>query len=446
MAPDRRRHVLSNPNLTTELLTPMRSDPDALVRAAVASHPACPAEWQHAFIEDADSAVRNAVAANPNLDPPLAKHFARSNEPALREAIAGNSAAARPYRAELLADAVPAVRAMFTRHDWLTTDEWRRLVLDPDQTVRNAAAYARALPGDLLSAMIFGGEIPPEHYPVFVNSPRLPVAAAEWLAQNAPIPVRKTLAHSSHAPTSARCILARDPEVEVRRSLAWNKTTPPEALEILVEDADDFVRLRVAESPRASAEVLMKLAKSEKPTGYMQGEMRKRVAESPKLNAAQVRELFAAELVIQESVSRSSWRHSANSSDAVSDAILATLIARPELPMDAIEPLLDHPKDVVQLALWRRADLPAEWRKKQRTTVISRAVRSASLFSRLCALEDAECSTEALARAALEGRWLERFAVTQNASTPPTLLEELTRDANVIVRAAAQERVQRSSS
>ncbi len=117
---------------------------------------------------------------------------------------------------------------------------------------------------------------------------------------------------------------------------------------------------------------------------------------------------------------------------------LAAIARNKNTPVHVLEQLLQHTVPSVRLAALGNPFTPADATHARLGITLEMAGASASLGTRLCALSHPQTAPATLRQAAWNGRWAERYAITQNPAAPRDVLAALTEDSNRAVSQAAR--------
>ncbi|MFN6479240.1 hypothetical protein [Nostoc sp. DedQUE07] len=197
---------------------------------------------------------------------------------------------------------------------------------------------------------------------------------------------RLFLARRVDLPAHILAQLTEATEVKVRQAVAQNANTPISALEKLARDEDSTVRMHTASKINLSPETL-------------------------------------EELAVEKS----------------SSAVHEKAMVNPSLPKEAVERILcgEYATDYLKLNpdfLSRHPDSKAR--------VINYYAKSESFWVRFIALLQPQISQELLQEKSLSIYWLERLAVAQNPQAAQKILNQLAKDGNQLVQAAAKATLQ----
>ncbi|MGW5400468.1 AAA family ATPase [Streptomyces sp. NPDC003952] len=233
----------------------LAADPDEEVRAAVASHPALPAELRDLLARDVSAEVRGKV-------------FVRADTPPeLRDEIhawltAGAGRAEEDWTAADEEDVFCEITLTFLElesYPWVADDPAPH-VHSPYVGLRRTAAGSGRLPAPQLREML-GDEDPTVRFAALRAMPGLDLATAEDIDRR-----HRPLKGSAHRPadhvrfppgTLRR--FAADPDARMRVLALREPELPAELLDRLAADEDHAVRRAAAADPRLSPGTLLRL-------------------------------------------------------------------------------------------------------------------------------------------------------------------------------------------
>jgi hypothetical protein len=364
------------------------------------------------LLKDPDPKVLVDLARNSKIDAETQASLARHPSATVRAALAQNSASS------------PAIL--------------RLLLADEENEVISALTYCQHLTGDLAVEFAFNHLGQPIAWYGLLSRRVLPVEVLEQAVEKASPGLLQYFAHERSLPESVYVKIARTAAKEQLVHFAMNPALPPAALDVLADHAEENVRYWAAMNARIRPATLLRLAYLGKMEGYYESRIRLRAAGHPGITGEDLRALFARELKWQERAPRYRRRRFREEG---SEGMLATFVARLDLPVGDLEALLDTDFVVVQRALLARPDLPADWRERLLDRTLQQCLDGIAPLARCCALLHPRAPQAGLARALRQGLWIERWALSQNPSCPLESLRELANDANIVVRTAARERL-----
>jgi hypothetical protein len=445
---DWRQRLARRAEMPAEWRARLLRDPEVPVRLALAQSATCRREDFEVLVHDPETSVRNAllqcsynwsletleeiartedsarlvmVARAAHISPALAERLAAHAAAEVRAALAGNQAVPEQVLVRLAGDRAPAVQQALRSHPRCppeAVDSW----LEPGFPERDQIFAMLNCPGirehHYRKLLALGGE--DVRMPIVLNE-RTPLSILEELLNGEDLKNLQHIAKTRRLPDRMyEAIIARENDGALRQYTAMSYHTPREVVERigLTGKLDDFwerrTRVMIAQQPDMRAEFLVQLLEREltRPRGRPPRWMR-----------------------------RNAYLRNSE--------LLPVLVARLEIPVAKLEPLLMDESPEVRRALIGRADLPEEWRARLRTAALQRAVDGRSSWARLAALCHPETKADALRTFARTGRWLERLAITRNPAAPADALELLGTDSNSVVRAEARARLdvlQRSKS
>lgn len=441
-----------------------------------------------------DSSVRYALLNNHHVTPDICRSVVLDEEHKLK--AARNSTTPAYYLTKLALDPDAKVRQAVAGNTNVPRSLLYDLVKDPDREVtRSAYQKLRELednsknPYDLLSNPKTPTEVVesllPRHREEALAHPNVPQHYLFEYAQNADWELRKAVASNPNLPLPLIEALAEDDDLDfeklVRDRIAYHPQTP---LKILLKDLARESRLELAVAaqiyPKSSARAKLNgiidiLA--EESTSPLE-KIVQRLIDDVGVEACQflagrsdlpaeflVRLASHSDLKVREKVAQNqntpvSALEMLAKDDAVevrlsvagrrelSSATVETLVSdrdfqvrqraafNPNLSLAAIERILCSSRAFEFLqwhpqCLWLNPEIVPQ--------IVDFYARSQSQLARLIALSQSQVSEEMLAEKSLSIRWLDRLAVARNARTPVSVLQRLTEDANVLVRAAARD-------
>ena len=261
--------------LDADAVRPLATDPDPVVRAAVAANPKVPYDCLVSLVDDTDTQVRRAAEQHVaeglaayardedayelpkwlegrlDLPPRLKELRANHWNHRYRNAYVGRGIGTwthwnhRGDLADMARASNPAVRLAVASYEGRSDDAWAswvplgpddlvRLMQDPDDKVR-AAAVANV---SRSAVSVAGDSASPASVLADLSGSRSKV-------------VRRAVAGNLSAPGPALAKLVRDYETEVRTAVAGNANTPTEGLESLTLDEEEDVLAALCGNPSA---------------------------------------------------------------------------------------------------------------------------------------------------------------------------------------------------
>jgi hypothetical protein len=243
-------------------------------------------------------------------------------------------------------------------------------------------------------------------------APQTPRAILAKLALVKDPEVREKVARNPQTPVNILEKLAKDENEWVRRSITENPNTPSHILEELSKNADFWICHTLVVNPNTPSSTLAYLA------SFNDWEL------NQKILAHRNTDLSLSVQILKNNVS---WCVRLLEKENIPDLILVELLSHPSeevLKFSVGRYLAQHP-DLVSLVIekYPNCQTPS--------------------FSRIVILFHPETPNSFLRHAIASLYWIERFAVAQNPNTSRELLQILAQDMNQLVRAAAQDNLQK---
>ncbi|HEY9860440.1 MAG TPA: HEAT repeat domain-containing protein [Candidatus Obscuribacterales bacterium] len=394
-----RYRVAQHPNTSASTLEKLSRDDYVPTVRAVASHSNTPPHVLERLATHPDYTTRDSVAGNPNTPPAALELLARYNESeanapstskdALKSMMppAGNNQirkrVARNPRTPL------AVLEMLASREFVKGKETGGSAnpLFPPTTIEEvleALLYNPSLTPQILARLALDPS--PKIRSLLVRHPNATPELWAQLAQDEDASVRGAIASHPNCPPPILETLALDDEEDIRQKVAANPNTPGNILEFLSEDPDAGVRDAIAANPNTTPTILERLAQDEKV------EVRRAVAQNAHTPTS-----------IRESLR---------------DLLLPPITRESSPTLRGLSRVYNPNTD----------DL---------STLLSEYAQSPNAFVRFVTLLHPLTAVEVLQQGAQSVWWLERYAVSDNPSTPTEIRQRLALDSNRIVRAAA---------
>ncbi|BAY08625.1 hypothetical protein [Calothrix sp. NIES-2098] len=236
------------------------------------------------------------------------------------------------------------------------------------------------------------------------KNPNTPPHMLEKLAQKDP----HTVCQNPNTPPELLLEFSKSANSQVRECVAKNPNTPVNILEQLADDDSSRVRQAVAQNPNTPISALEKLARDE--DGTVRMHTASKINLSPEI---------LEELAVEKSHSE----------------VRRKAMLNPSLSKEAVEHILcgEYAAEYLKLNpdfLSRHPDSKAR--------VINYYAQSECFWVRFITLLQPEISQEFLQEKSLSIYWLERLAVAQNPQAAEKILNQLAKDGNQLVRAAAK--------
>lgn len=486
-----RYYCAGNSRTSDELLGKLAVDKHELVRIGVAQNSSTPARYLARLADDPEDDVRVAVAANPSSPPSVLERLAKDGNDRVRQNIAANPSSPASVL-ELLAEEememkvthfyypfnTPA-RCLVAANPSTQLPVFERLAADKEMRVRKYVAANVSAPSSVLERL--AGDKHGEVRESVAMNPSSPASVLRSLAADKRVGVRSCVAGNPSSPASALRSLAADKSEYVRLRAAANRDTPALALQILAHDTKLSVRRGVAENTSTPSSVLEELSRDQNSS------VRMAVADHP-TTAAQVLQDLAYDndfLVRAKVAARHSTpvplleilaqdknmtvRAGAASNPYTPLYLLARLMCDAFAVRNKIASMKSAPVLVLQrlLMVSTQTEPDRKWMGSERVPELKRRVAKcisgqdpvADLMalraeylekltsattpstSRLLGLRLPDCPAATLAKAQRSADWRERCAIASNPNSPLSVVQRLAEDGNVLVRAAALERL-----
>ena len=499
-----RQAVAQSHGATLETLQALSGDHDYDVRAAVALNAGVTAAMLEMFSRDAHPLVRSAVALNGRSSLALLERLAGDAESDVRQAVAVSTVASAILEL-LCSDSQDGVRRAVALNLFCSASLLERLSADTDSEVRRAVAdhprttracgigifgadfawqdlYQRVKSaGDVLEPELrflaglnefaLGLALAHPHCPPDVlerlgsfedwqwrqrvaQHPRATPALLERLGTDGDYDVRTAVASHAVTPRSTLLALSRDDQGAVRKAVATRADLEPSVIETLAWDEDDEVlsALGQTSSLRESAQLGQPLEPSALARLFQIGTplALRLCASNPAVDSATLHELCASgDWQVRLAVARQAACELKTLELLCADAdadVRRAVAGNPSTSAGLLTRLLRDDSQDVQRAVIQNRNLPLEELLTQRKTVLTRNLTLKGL-NRLIALEhpDLPHSEFTKTRNLHALSWLERLALTRNASTPKAALGVMAGDANRFVRMIALIRLEKLS-
>jgi hypothetical protein len=375
-----------NPNTPLALLEVLARDEDKGVRFNVASNSNTPITVLEALAKDRDCSIRYNIAKNPNTPKAMLIRLLSDNELSVRCAVVSNPSIPIDILIELSQDENSAIRSAVAANFQTPTDIFNSLSKDMDGDVRYSVHKNPLVPKKIQETLIS------DDYVLF----------RRLLESNPMASIHCALASNILAPVPLLEHLAKDEFPTVRSTVATHPDTPVSLLKLLIQDQNTKVksdaRLGLAMAILAGntnsqiEDVLENLAQDTRPIAHCAIAAVARNPETP---------VHILEFLLQ---------------DTTNSEVLASVVGNPKTPTAAIEK--------------KRIDLITQYASSKN-----------NLLSRLFSLLDRRVPLELLLNRQNSLNWHQRYAVAQNLSVPPKILQELTKDKHYLVRLTAKEQI-----
>ena len=476
---DVRAAVAIGLNATPALLEGFSRDAHPLVRSAVALNARSPMALLERLAGDGESDVRQAVAVSPHCSPAIFETLSSDPQDGVRRAVALNLFCPPATLERLSADGDAEVRAVVADHPHATRGcaiglfgsdfAWQGLyqrVKSGGDVLESDLRFMSTLNEFALSLALLHPNCPTDVLERFVRDddwklrqrvaehPKATAGQLEELAADGDYDVRTAVAQHASAPRGTLLALSRDDQGAVRKAVASRTDLEPQITETLAWDEDDEVLSALGRT--SELRELAQLGQPLEPNALAQlvtigTPLALRLcASNPAADSATLRELCASsDWHVRLAVARQP-ACDANTLEVLcadSDTDVRRAIAgNPSTSAGLLTRLLRDDDRSVQRAALGNRNLPLEELLTQRRAVLTRNLTLKGL-NRLIALEQPDLPrTEFTKTRNLHALpWLERLALTRNASTPKPALEVLSGDANRFVRMMALIRLEKLS-
>lgn len=481
-----REFTARNPQADEATLRTLAKDAQEGVRESVARNRACPVALLELLATDAEWMVRMYAVRHPRMpgDRRLnTERFLRRGDTSTPEAQARlretptAEEAARLERlaqishdtpseklAEFAADPDPAVRRLVAQMASTPVEALRTLAHDAEASVRAAVALHKSTPADVLATLSTDAE---ESVRVSVLShPAVPRAIVEALLPDCPPAAKARIVYNKAVPLEIKDQIARTDESKEVRDALRNPTVPllDSTLEYLFEQDvirksgwsyDHRLPLYLVEKFAAgmqnySRPQLLSSNEYHCRRSHWDGkcepfppEFLLKLLEMPDDNyfvaedhmIAGIAAYFAVTPEVLETCARRVLARTQQYRRQGSRwaTPLTTIARNPKCPPALLVELSAHPAPRVRLAAITNSSFPAKARASRRAAAVQEGSARGGLSVRACALSQPEAPKSRLRAAALNGRWIERFAVAGNPACPRDLLAFLCEDTNVAV-------------
>ncbi len=421
-----RQAIARHPNTSIEILQTLVKeafDPEENTEQlkAIVSNPNLTSDLLDIAIERASVEVRQAIVGHPQLTPQQWEQLAIDRDVRVREVVA--MSATLPAIIDILQqDESATVRRNLVFNGHLLEPLLEQLAQDVDSNVRQAVLQQ------------------------VLNSDNPPVSVLAKLADASETEIRQAIANHPNANRSILESLTHDDRTSVRQAVLSNSNLSVSLLEQLAQDVDSSVRQAVLQqvlnSDNPPVSVLAKLADAP------ETEIRQAIANHPNVNSAILTKLADAP---ETEIRREIANH-----PNVNDAILEKLANDEKISVR--QTVLDNSKTPISLQKtipeWqyrpsplgnrttsptlRGAIVPFNPQTDERSQILAQYTQSTVPFIRLVALMNPQTPASALEEGSTSSFWLERYAVANNSATPQELRGKLVRDSHCLVRAAAK--------
>ncbi len=486
--------VAAHPNISPKLLETFAKNEESEVRIAVARNPKTPQRMLEDLLDDPDVEVLLSLLERPHLPDFILSQLATHIDTRVTESLSAHLGLSKRLLEDLAKNSNWQVRRNIAAHPRCPTITLEQLSQDPDADVRESAVgNVNANPLVALYALGVELRLPQVLHQLQTHDPNLSVSWLEFVARRGnDLAKRLVASHGNLSHEIMTWFLTHD-DFKIRLALVLNPSLPPALLEQLAEDADRDVRVAVATRANTAtlkrlatdADALVRCAVAQRgvafeilcwdeddsvleciPQEYLA--LRQKLEAGLPFTPQELEPLLEIPLVLQHlpptallpnlelCLRHEMWqvRLAAAGNQHCTPAQLETLLTDPD--RDVRAQIAKHPNTTPKLLshlmrdddiLVRRAALssPAlepNLRATAQRYILDESLRSSSL-NRLVALGlTTRVSEICKRRNAQSPEWRERLAVANNPNTPVAILEQLATDANRLVRAAAQQRLE----
>lgn len=368
--------IVSNPNTPVHLIEKLYQYPSDFIHARVAANLNTPVKLLDFLANSKNTYVRSCVATNPNTSINSLKKLCVDQDNWIRFSVGGNIKMPANLLQILAQDKGSNIRHQIASHPNTPKSVLSLLAQDENEWIRCNVAKNPNITVDLLSA----------------------------LATEKSYYIRHAVARNSNTPTSLLKILAKDENYLVRQAVASNPNTPTYLLQELALSQYRDIRLALANN-------------SNTPQNLINEEL---IQEFP--------QQIAQNLATPANILIELAKHPDQS-------VRALIAANTNTPLETLEILARDRKYHVRHRAANNPKMPTEQFAKITLERIAKTLVPS--FSRFIVFLHAQAPQQALIKNYRSESWLERYAIAQNPNTPKHILNELTSDANQIVRAAA---------
>lgn len=437
--------VAANPSTPEFVLERLAQDRNETVRSNVASNLSAPPAVLESLAEDKDEWVRTMVAQNHFTPPRQLKRWVDDKIELLGRAIAGlqTSADWDRYGDEATLEGADSFLAALAANPSTPVSALERLVEVQRKAVQCQLAQNPSIPLSLLEQLVIEKTVVVRA--AVARSPSAPVVIFERLALDDKKEVRKSIAQNACAPGYILDRLAEDEDKSIRMYVAGNLSTPVSVLKRLADDIDKDTRTATAANPSTPIFLLESLALSD------EADVRRSVAENSSTPG------FVLARLAEDDVKNIRMCVAGNPSTPVSvlerlaedtDAHTRTVVAgNPSSPGSVLQRMLlisteVSPEIIKRVTISIAGSDPLSDLMALRAQMLGKLTSGTTpSASRLLGLRLPDCPAVTLEKAQRSADWRERCSVASNPNTPLAVVQLLAQDGNVLVRAAAQERL-----
>jgi predicted DNA-binding WGR domain protein len=439
---------------------------DLEVRVAIAQQSNSAPHILESLVSDTHDQVRQALARNPDLPPRLLEHLAEDKSRNVRLALASNSNTPSSALAKLVDDPYEDIRKKAQAHPNTPKSNKQIIVATTDRALPHERHFFSVLRnigsqrasdwmGSLRFYRSFYGDKP-------ATDPNTPENILETLAENQEAGMRTAVAQNPSCSESVLRKLADDPYTichkeycgigawvirkQVQEAVATNSRTPVDLLEKFIQTQNLFLTLAVAHNPCCPAELLEAIAQEQDflypcsegtPTHqslYLQ-DLKLEIAHHPN---TPIHVLEALTQYKAPKVTLSHLRHQLQStSKHVSQAAqanyrykYASIAKNPDALITQIQKMVKHRDSWVRVI--------ATENSQGLVLLLATYLQKKQSLSRFLAIVHPNLPIATLQDLITSPLWHDRYAITQNPSTPTEILQQLAQDAEPVVQNAAK--------
>lgn len=437
--------VAANPSTPGYVLERLAKDRNEIVRSNVASNLSAPPAVLESLAEDKEESIRTAVAHNPCTPPRQLKRWVDDKIERLGRSIASLQTSANwdRYGDELALEGTEFFLATLAANPSTPVSALERLAKVQRKVVQRGLAQNPSTPLSVLEQLAVEKTVVVRA--AVASNLSAPVVLLERLAVDDKKDVRKSIAQNNSTPGFILDRLAGDQDKGIRMSVAGNLSTPATVLERLAEDIDKVSRTAAAANPSAPMFLLEHLACSDEP------DVRKSVAENRSTPGFVLARLAGDKdknirtcVAGNPSTPGFVLERLAEDTDAHTRTVVA---GNPSSPGSVLQRMLlvsteVSPEIIKRVTISIAGSDPLSDLMALRAQILGNLTSGTTpSASRLLGLRLPDCPAIILAKALPSTDWRERCYIASNPNAPVTSLQLLAQDGNVVVRAAAQERL-----
>ncbi|MEM9927128.1 MAG: hypothetical protein AAF915_25855, partial [Cyanobacteria bacterium P01_D01_bin.50] len=296
--------------------------------------------------------------------------------------------------------------------------------------VRAAIAQNPNVPIELLKNLIKDDEY--EIYLAAAKNPNTPIEILQQLAQHNSSDIRIAVVQNPNTTLELLGILAKDNDTSIRAAVSINpklsqNSDVPETSQNLIEDDNCEINLQAAKNPNTPIDVLQQQDK------HNSSDIRIAVAQNPNTT------IESMEILAKDN----------------DPSIRAAVLINPKLPLYLFEQLYSEISELLNYLNEEDFETLVERFSKDKPEFNTfafhyrdRVYTSQGIlpsFRRFVLLLHPQIPISILEKHKHSLQWRERYAITQNPSTPTEILQQLAEDANCVVRTAAQKKIEQQT-